>query len=66
MGLLEQVAITELAASMKRMYGASQAVDWAGRYAAEAASVNDVLMHARWAAVAALLGEVIDRGSRAR
>ena len=63
---MEKASISELASTMRRMYGARQAFDWAGRYAAEATAIGDALMHSRWAQVAAVLGEMLDQQERHR
>ena len=61
---MEQTAIRELASAMTRMYGPKKAFEWADRYAHEATTLGDGVMHGRWAAVAALLGEALANQER--
>ena len=61
---MDTAVIKELAAPMTRMYGKRQAFEWDDRYATEATANGDSIMHQRWAAVAALLGEAIEMDER--
>lgn len=61
---MNRADIQELAASMVRMYGPRMAFDIADRYAHDATALEDKVMHARWAEVAAILAKAIEADGR--
>ena len=55
-----------LAESMIRMYGPAKAADLVNRYATKSTASGDVAGHARWAAAALVIGEIIERDAAAK